>query len=587
MLALSALVCLVLAAILTFARAEAVWRTGIFFDSDDAMRAVQLRDFLAGQAWFDLVAHRIDPPDGAPMHWSRIVDVALAGLHALFALFLAPDYVERAMRLFFPFCLLGLLFFAAGWLSSALSNIAAGLTAVWLTFMSGAMFMQFTPGRIDHHAPQIVTLLATTLSMMQGLDPTKANRLAAAGALMAFSMAISLENLPFFLIMIAAAPFLFIVNGAQMRHQLLWLSGGLASAALLFYIVTVPPSAYALSYCDAFSAAHLACLILGAAMMATLALFAERFDSLGKRVCAVALSVVTLFVDIKILAPHCIGDPLGGLDPLLRDLWLAHVTEARPLLSHYAAMPGVVISVAVPVVLALITASVFTMRTDGLARRRWALMSALLIVGFAAGLWQTRIFTSVTPLAMAALAPAVVAIVMRLTRSYGRTLRVLLTLVAAACVSPFGITLALPLQSHDDEENDRRCVAPELFALIAETPPTRIVGPISLGAHFLAYSPHSVFGAPYHRNNHGNRIAIDAFMAPPEQAEGLLRAAGAGLVALCGPGAAHSPVARAAPAGLAAALARGETPKWLTRLSPPNAILLVFAFKPVEEGESE
>src|SRR5437763_434317 len=46
-----------------------------FGDTDDAMRLVEIRDFLAGQGWFDLHQYRLDPPAGLPMHWSRLVDL--------------------------------------------------------------------------------------------------------------------------------------------------------------------------------------------------------------------------------------------------------------------------------------------------------------------------------------------------------------------------------------------------------------------------------------------------------------------------------------------------------------------------------
>ena len=52
-----------------------------FPDPDDVLRLVQVRDLLAGQLWFDLTQHRLDAPGGGvPMHWSRLVDIPLAGL---------------------------------------------------------------------------------------------------------------------------------------------------------------------------------------------------------------------------------------------------------------------------------------------------------------------------------------------------------------------------------------------------------------------------------------------------------------------------------------------------------------------------
>jgi hypothetical protein len=47
---------LALGLVLTWPRVLAVWQTGAFVDTDDAMRMVQVRDLMAGQAWFDMVA---------------------------------------------------------------------------------------------------------------------------------------------------------------------------------------------------------------------------------------------------------------------------------------------------------------------------------------------------------------------------------------------------------------------------------------------------------------------------------------------------------------------------------------------------
>src|ERR1700752_4875323 len=53
---------------------------GDTLSTDDAMRLVDVRDFLAGQSWFDLTQHRLSPPEGVAMHWSRLIDLPLAML---------------------------------------------------------------------------------------------------------------------------------------------------------------------------------------------------------------------------------------------------------------------------------------------------------------------------------------------------------------------------------------------------------------------------------------------------------------------------------------------------------------------------
>ena len=77
---------LVSAALLVFAGRSAIagWQMG---DPDDQLRLVQICDWLAGQSWWDVTQYRMNPPAGGPMHWSRLVDVPIAGLILLLAPF--------------------------------------------------------------------------------------------------------------------------------------------------------------------------------------------------------------------------------------------------------------------------------------------------------------------------------------------------------------------------------------------------------------------------------------------------------------------------------------------------------------------
>ena len=49
-------------------------------DTDDNMRMAQVRALLAGQGWFDLRQYKLDPPGGASIHWTRLVDLPIAGV---------------------------------------------------------------------------------------------------------------------------------------------------------------------------------------------------------------------------------------------------------------------------------------------------------------------------------------------------------------------------------------------------------------------------------------------------------------------------------------------------------------------------
>src|SRR3982074_2512185 len=88
---------LVLWAAVALALAAPSIKSGAFdaMSTGDAMRLVEVRDLIAGQGWFDLMQHRLDPP-GLPMHWSRVIDVPLAGLILALRPLLGRDGPEDA-----------------------------------------------------------------------------------------------------------------------------------------------------------------------------------------------------------------------------------------------------------------------------------------------------------------------------------------------------------------------------------------------------------------------------------------------------------------------------------------------------------
>src|SRR5688500_8939772 len=64
-------------------------------DTDDNMWMMQVRALLEGQGWFDLRQYRLSPPGGADIHWSRLVDLPIAGLKLLLAPFLGGRVAEQ------------------------------------------------------------------------------------------------------------------------------------------------------------------------------------------------------------------------------------------------------------------------------------------------------------------------------------------------------------------------------------------------------------------------------------------------------------------------------------------------------------
>ena len=564
---------LLLGLALSFPRVVAVWQTGAFFDSDDAMRLVEVRQLLAGQHWFDMTIYRLDPPAGVFMHWSRDVDVPLAVLIKLFATAMPIEYAERAARLAFPLILQALLYLGIARLARILIGSAAVLPAILLTLLSGIAFGQFQPGRIDHHAPQIVLLIFMTGNCVAALDPRHARAAAWAGLLAALSLSISIETLPFIFALAGLLVLLWVIYGKEAAAPLLPFGLALAAGLVVTFVATIGPAHWLDRACDAFSFAYLVPGLAGAGVVAALGLFARMFApaEAGLRsrsallMLAGGLVVALAFAATK---PVCLRDPFIGIDPLLRELWLDRVAEAMPLTRLFAREPTSALAFMLPIVLGLGAAMLAAARTAGLAQRRWILVAALSAAGAAMCFWMIRVVGFAAPLALVGGAWAVNAFGSVLARS-PRPRLAGLALLLALPFSSLGWTLVLaPLASA--KEKSGACLAPAAITSLRNLPPGLVAAPIDAGSYILAFTRHEVLAAPYHRDNHGNLVMLDAFMAEPHRAAALLRDNGVAYVALC-PGLGETAdLAARAPDGLAAALRAGQVPDFLTSVLPKD-----------------
>src|SRR6202163_2066417 len=99
---------LVLWAAVALALAAPSIKSGVFdaMSTDDAMRLVEVRDLIAGQGWFDLMQHRLDPP-GVSMHWSRVIDAPLAALIVMLRPLTGAAGAEAVTLILWPALLFG------------------------------------------------------------------------------------------------------------------------------------------------------------------------------------------------------------------------------------------------------------------------------------------------------------------------------------------------------------------------------------------------------------------------------------------------------------------------------------------------
>lgn len=570
---------LALGCVLSHARAGAVWRNGTFFDSDDAMQLVQVRELLAGQNWFDMTIWRLDPPHGVFMHWSRVIDAPLALMIKIFASFLPLTTAERLTRLVFPLMFQGLLYTAVAWLARLLIGARAILPAIVLTLLSGMVFNQFQPGRIDHSAPQITLLMFMLASFVQSIDPAHARRAALGGALAALSLSISVENLPFIAVFALLCIAFWIVRGAALQMMLLSFGVGLGLALPAAFVATIGRAHWSDAACDAYSLAYLVPGLALAAAMIVLAAGSAWLQTRHARLAAAGLAAFAVIACVMLTKPICFYDPYAGIDPLVREIWLRNVEEAMPLSRFFHRQPLMAAIFVLPIALGFAGCVLAAWRERGLARARWLTVAAICAVGVALSCWMIRVIAFAGPVALLGGAWCIVRAHELLIATRWRE-AAMLAFVLVLPFSPIGWALALPSDSATaGEKNRAACLDSAAFAPLAKLPRGLVLAPIDAGAHLLALTPHGVLAAPYHRNNHGDRTALDAFLAEPNAAREILIANHVTYVATC-PGLKETAaLAARAPRGLAAALIGGEVPNWLRPL-PGSGPYQVFVIRP-------
>ena len=195
-------------------------------DTDDNMRIMQVRALLNGQSWFDLRQYRMNPPFGANIHWSRLVDLPIAGLILGLRPFLGGAAAERWAVAIAPMIPYLLLLFSLALTSRRLLGAGAYPFAFLTLAFAGSTNGMFGPERIDHHGWQL-GLLALSISSVADRNRVRGGLLL--GISTALSLAIGLEMI-IYLALAGAAIVLFWVDEPHERERLrayaLALAGG-------------------------------------------------------------------------------------------------------------------------------------------------------------------------------------------------------------------------------------------------------------------------------------------------------------------------------------------------------------------------
>jgi len=544
---------------------------GSVFDAlstDDAMRLVEVRDWIAGQGWFDLSQHRLDPPGGGSMHWSRAVDLPLAALILLLRPLTGTHGAETVMLFFWPLLLLAAALVLVAAIARQMSNDVANsqITAVVLAALSAPALIHFRPGAIDHHNAQIVLLLTLILLTLQ--IERSAVKAALGGLMASLSLVIGIEMLPAIAVIGLAVLGLFVWRGASVSRQIGAFGAGLVASSLLLALALLPLPSLALPVCDTFGGPVLLLAAGGGVALMVMVGIDRLHSARHLRLVTGGASAIALLGAFLSMFAGCLASPYAQLDPLVTTFWVDKVVESMSLATMLQLTPQKVLGFyGFPLIAMGFTAAAL-MRSNPHERYRWILgmMTLAALVGFS--FWEMRGTAAASMVAAPIFAASLV--MLWPTLAPGRSLILLALAVSPASFAFLGIS-AKPLidlifkpQMTIAERDASTCQTVSDVASMKQLPRGRVMAPIDLGPAILAESDHDVFAAPYHRNNDGNLAMLKLMLAPPPVARQILSDRRVDYVVTCS--SPEQDIVQAASDGLAARLGRGETPDFLEPL---------------------
>jgi hypothetical protein len=537
-------------------------------DTDDNMRMMQVRALLAGQDWFDLRQYRLDPPFGADIHWSRLVDLPIAAIRLVLAPLVGGPAAERAAVAFAPFLPLGVVMTSVALVARRMVSPKAFALAIAILVLAPSARGMFMPLRIDHHGWQLAML---SLALVGLTDPKRARGGVVLGVATALSLAIGLEMLLYLAVAGGTIVLRWIADPDERRRLAAYgisLGGGCSAAYLLFasYANRAP-------VCDALSPVWLSAMVAAGAIGFLLALASPK--SWPLRLAAAAAAGAALAAAFAWAWPHCLGR-LEGVSPQAEALWLNNVREARPLYTH--GLQTSIVIASLPVVgLIGYAAMLWRAREDRAKLVGWASLAAPALLAASLLLWQSRAGPAAQLLAVAGAAGLGWLIIPRLLNSSTMLVRVLGTVAAFLVVSGVAAQQLARLvpdtrQPRLKAINKANATCPTLRALhpIALQSRGLVLTFIDLGPRLITVTHHDAIAGPYHRNDEDIVDIATTFRGTEAHARAVIERRHVDYVLIC-PGLSESTIyASAAPQGFYMRLRNGQVPAWLVPIALPE-----------------
>jgi hypothetical protein len=538
-------------------------------DPDDFMRLLEVRDWLAGQSWWDVRQYRMNAPAGADMHWSRLVDLPIAAVLAPARAMLGEAWGTRLAMAVVPLGQLLLAMALVMRLLRALGADAAGqLAGVALVPLFPLLTSTFLPLRIDHHGWQaLCTLWALVESRRRD-----AQGAARAGLAAALGLAISLEGLALAAVLAGLLALRWV--HARQAHLAAYLAA-LAGGGALFSLATRPAAFAAHPLPDILGWPHLLAFAACAALAALLPRLPGRGQPVSRLLGLVPVGLTGLGIVLAALGPAALN-PFAGLDPVVKAWWLDKIPEGLGIMAQDRKTQAMI-----GWTMVLVLAGWRMARQD----RHWAACwSESAVLALAAGALSLVLMRAAVTAQL--LAVPFAAVLLRRLLPRARALaqpvtRIVATIAVLGLTTPLMVTAAasqVPPPAGTSAAPARAPVpaGPCTLDSLAALPPGRFLTPFNLAPELLVRTPHSAVMGSYHRNGAAMRAVIEAFGGDPARAEAITRAHHADYVAACLTDSELAVPAARNPHGLAAQLLAGRAPGWLVPVPAFSGALRVW-----------
>lgn len=537
-------------------------------DTDDNLRIMQVRALLGGQDWYDLRQYRLDPPGGADIHWSRLVDLPIAAIKLALAPFFGGAAAERAAVAFAPLIPMAVLMSGVAIAARRLISPKAFALAIAILVLAPSTRGMFMPLRIDHHGWQLAMLGLVVAALT---DPKRARGGALLGVATSLSLAIGLEMMLYLALAGGITVLRWLIDPAQARRLATYgasLAGGCSAAYLAFasYANSAP-------VCDALSPVWLSAMIGAGALAVLLAMASPGRWTI--RLALAALAGALLAGAFAWAWPHCLGR-LEGVSPQAEVLWLNNVREARPIYRH--GFQTAVVVTSLPVIgLIGYAVTLWLVRRDREKLLLWASVAAPALLAASLLLWQSRAGPAAQLLAVPGAASLGWLAIPKTLNSRHMLVRVLGTVAAFLIVSGIAAQQAARLVPDTKAPrlksvNRANAFCPSLRGLraVAKQPRGYVLTFIDLGPRLIAVTHHDAVAGPYHRNDEDIVDIATTFRGTPEHARQVVERRGIDYVLIC-PSLSESTIyASAAPNGFYVQLNKGKVPDWLTKVELPE-----------------